>query len=183
MIRGVCPPGLRRLGWLLQVAQLPHPYDVRVNFGNWKQYMPLQVLLVEDNPADVLLTQEAFREASTTAHIHVASDGVEAMMFLRREGAHAEAPRPDLIVLDLVLPRLDGRTILAYIKANESLMAIPTVILSGCEAEIDVVNSYKLHANSYLRKPMQWEGFKSLAKNIVDFWLTDVVLPQQEQMD
>src|ERR1700733_7255713 len=99
---------------------------------------PLEVLLVEDSPGDVRLTQEAFREANTSIHLHVATDGVEAMAFLRREGAHAKAPRPDFILLDLNLPRMDGREVLAEIKQDTSLQTIPTVILTTSEAEADI---------------------------------------------
>ena len=101
--------------------------------------MPIEVLLVEDSPGDVRLTQEAFRDANRSIHLHVASDGVEAMAFLRREGAHVDAPRPDLILLDLNLPKMDGREVLAHIKEDDSLKTIPTVILTTSEAEADIV--------------------------------------------
>src|SRR5712675_1534570 len=103
---------------------------------------PIQVLLVEDSPGDVRLTREAFRDANTAIHLHVASDGVEAMAFLRREGAHVHAPRPDLILLDLNLPKMDGRQVLAHIKEDDSLKTIPTVILTTSEAEADITTSY-----------------------------------------
>ena len=141
--------------------------------------MPIEVLLVEDSPGDVRLTQEAFRDANRAIHLHVASDGVEAMAFLRHEGAHADAPRPDLILLDLNLPRMDGREVLAQIKEDDSLKTIPTVILTTSEAEADIVKSYQLQANCYLSKPVQLEAFESLVKSINDFWLTKVKLPQQ----
>ena len=141
--------------------------------------MPKQVLLVEDSPGDVRLTQEAFRDANKSVHLHVATDGVEAMAFLRHEGAHADAPRPDLILLDLNLPKMDGREVLAHIKENDSLKTIPTVILTTSDAEADIVKSYQLQANCYLTKPVQWEEFESLVKSINDFWLTKVRLPQQ----
>jgi chemotaxis family two-component system response regulator Rcp1 len=143
--------------------------------------MPIEVLLVEDNSGDVRLTQEAFREANRAIHLHVASDGVEAMAFLRREGTHNHAPRPDLILLDLNLPKMDGREVLAYIKEDDSLKLIPTVILTTSDSEVDIVKSYQLQANCYLNKPVQLEAFESLVKSINDFWLTKVKLPQQVQ--
>jgi len=143
--------------------------------------MPIQVLLVEDSPGDVRLTQEAFRDANQSILLHVAADGVEAMAFLRREGAHAQAPRPDLILLDLNLPKMDGREVLAHIKENDNLKTIPTVILTTSDAESDIVKSYELQANCYLTKPVQLDAFEGLVKSINDFWLTKVKLPQQEQ--
>jgi chemotaxis family two-component system response regulator Rcp1 len=139
---------------------------------------PIEVLLVEDNPGDIRLTQEAFREADTTIKLHVASDGVEALAFLRRAGAHAAAPRPDLILLDLNLPKMDGRELLAHIKKDASLKLIPTVILTTSSAEADIVRSYQLHANCYLTKPVLLEAFEDLVKSINDFWLTKVKLPR-----
>jgi chemotaxis family two-component system response regulator Rcp1 len=141
--------------------------------------IPLQVLLVEDSPGDVRLTQEAFREANRTIVLHVASDGVEAMAFLRREGTHTAAPRPDLILLDLNLPRMDGREVLAHIKGDHELMTIPIVILTTSSAEADIVKSYELHANCYLSKPVQLDAFEVLVKSINDFWLTTAKLPHQ----
>jgi CheY-like chemotaxis protein len=142
---------------------------------------PIEVLLVEDSPGDVRLTREAFRDANTSIHLHVACDGVEAMAFLRREGAHAGVPRPDLILLDLNLPKLDGREVLTLIKDDDSLKIIPTVILTTSEAEADILKSYQLQANCYLSKPVQLEAFESLVKSINDFWLTKAKLPQQRQ--
>ena len=139
------------------------------------------MLLVEDSPGDVRLTQEAFRDANAFIHLHVASDGVEAMAFLRREGAHVHAPRPGLILLDLNLPKMDGREVLTHIKEDAGLRAIPTVILTTSEAEADIVKSYQLQANCYLSKPAQLDAFESLVKSINDFWLTKVKLPQQRQ--
>jgi len=141
--------------------------------------MPIEVLLVEDSPGDVRLTREAFRDANMSIHLHVASDGVEAMAFLRHEGAHADAPRPDIILLDLNLPKMDGREVLAHIKEDNSLKTIPTVILTTSAAEADVVKSYQLQANCYLTKPVQLDAFEGLVKSINDFWLTKVKLPQQ----
>jgi CheY-like chemotaxis protein len=140
--------------------------------------MPIHVLLVEDSPGDARLTQEAFREANVTIKLHVAPDGVEAMAFLRREGDHADAPRPDLILLDLNLPRMDGREVLALIKGDDNLRSIPTVILTTSEAEADIVKSYDLQANCYLSKPVQLDSFVGLVKSISDFWLTTAKLPR-----
>src|SRR5580658_4635900 len=112
-----------------------------------KKDMPIEVLLVEDSPGDVRLTQEAFRDANMSIHLHVANDGVDAMAFLRHEGAHADAPRPDFILLDLNLPKMDGREVLAHIKSDESLKTIPTVVLTTSDAAADIASSYRLQAN------------------------------------
>ncbi|MEA2578627.1 MAG: hypothetical protein QOD78_2215 [Chloroflexota bacterium] len=144
---------------------------------------PVQVLLVEDSPGDVRLTREAFREANESVCLHVASDGVEAMAFLRQEGVHADAVRPDFILLDLNLPRMDGREVLALIKEDEDLRTIPTVILTTSEADADILRSYELNANAYLKKPVTLEAFENLVKSINDFWLTKVMLPQRRQRD
>ena len=140
--------------------------------------MSLQVLLVEDSPGDVRLTREAFRDANVSIKLHVAADGTEAMAFLRKEGDHHDAPRPDLILLDLNLPKMDGREVLAHIKADEGLKTIPTVILTTSEAESDIMKSYQLQANVYLSKPVQLEAFENLVKSINDFWLTKAKLPR-----
>jgi chemotaxis family two-component system response regulator Rcp1 len=142
--------------------------------------MPIEVLLVEDSPGDVRLTREAFRAANGRVNVSVASDGVEAMAFLRREEPHGKAPRPDLVLLDLNLPRMDGREVLALIKDDDSLKTIPTVILTTSDAEADIVKSYQLQANCYLSKPVQLDEFELLVKSINDFWLTKVRLPQQQ---
>jgi chemotaxis family two-component system response regulator Rcp1 len=123
--------------------------------------MALEVLLVEDSPGDVRLTKEAFREANRSINLHVACDGVEAMAFLRKQGPHAGAPRPDLILLDLNLPKMDGREVLAHIKEDQDLKTIPTVILTTSEAEADIVTSYQLQANCYLSKPVQLDEFEA----------------------
>jgi CheY-like chemotaxis protein len=141
--------------------------------------MALEVLLVEDSPGDVRLTREAFREANGAIHLHVACDGVEAMAFLRKQGPHTDAPRPDLILLDLNLPKMDGREVLAHIKEDPDLKTIPTVILTTSDAEADIVTSYQLQANCYLSKPVQLDDFEALVRSINDFWLTKVRLPQQ----
>jgi two-component system, chemotaxis family, response regulator Rcp1 len=141
--------------------------------------MPLEILLVEDSPGDVRLTQEAFREANPAIHLHVTMDGVEAMAFLNHQGIHAHAPRPDLILLDLNLPKMDGREVLAHIKDDPVLKTIPTVILTTSDAEADIVKSYQLQANCYLSKPVQLDAFESLVGSINDFWLTRVKLPRR----
>jgi chemotaxis family two-component system response regulator Rcp1 len=143
--------------------------------------MPIQLLLVEDSPGDVRLTQEAFHDTNTAVQLHVAADGVEAMAFLRQEGVHVHAPRPDLILLDLNLPKMDGRDVLAHIKDDEHLKTIPTVILTTSDAEVDVVKSYQLNANCYLSKPVELDEFENLVKSINDFWLTKAKLPPHEQ--
>ena len=142
--------------------------------------MPIEVLLVEDSPGDVRLTREAFREANGAIHLNVANDGVEAMAFLRKTGKHVDAPRPDLILLDLNLPKMDGREVLAHIKDDESLRLIPTVILTTSDAEADIAKSYQLKANCYLSKPVQLDAFESLVTSINDFWLVKVKLPPQQ---
>ena len=141
--------------------------------------MGIEVLLVEDSPGDVRLTQEAFREANISIHLHVASDGVEAMAFLRQEGNFHDAPRPDFILLDLNLPKMDGREVLACIKKDESLKTIPTIILTTSNSEADIVKSYQLQANCYLTKPVQLSEFDDVVKSINDFWITRVKLPQR----
>jgi CheY-like chemotaxis protein len=143
--------------------------------------MPVEVLLVEDSPGDVCLTREAFRGANKNVRLHVAADGVQAMAFLSREGVHAGAPRPDLILLDLNLPRMDGREVLAHIKDNDGLRTIPTVILTTSDAEADIVKSYELQANCYLSKPVQLDEFEALVESINDFWLSRARLPPRAQ--
>jgi len=145
--------------------------------------MPVEILLVEDSPGDVRLTQEAFREANRSHRLHVACDGADAMDFLRREGRHVHAPRPDFILLDLNLPKMDGREVLAQIKKDDSLKMIPTVILTTSEEKADIAKSYELQANCFLTKPVQLEAFESLVRSIDDFWLTTVRLPRQELSD
>jgi CheY-like chemotaxis protein len=140
----------------------------------------IDVLLVEDSPADVRLTQEAFRGADKSIKLHVTTDGVEAMAFLRREGAHTHSPRPDLILLDLNLPRMDGREVLAHIKSDENLKTIPTVILTISDVEADIRKSYQLNANCYFFKPVRLNEFENLVKSINDFWLTKAQLPPHQ---
>ena len=144
---------------------------------------PVQLLLVEDSPGDVWLTLEAFRDTNNSVHLHVATDGVEAKAFLRQEGNHADAPRPDLILLDLNLPKLDGREVLALIKADNVLKTIPTVVLTTSVAEADVVTSYELHANCYLNKPVQLYEFEGLVRSSNEFCLEKAKLPQQTSVE
>jgi two-component system, chemotaxis family, response regulator Rcp1 len=139
----------------------------------------MEVLLVEDNPGDARLAREAFRDVNRSIRLHLASDGLEAMTFLRQQGAHLHAPRPDLILLDLNLPKMDGREVLALIKKDEGLKMIPTIVLSSSETDADVLISYQLQANCYLRKPAQWDAFDDIVRSINNFWLTKVKLPQQ----
>jgi len=141
--------------------------------------MTVEVLLVEDSPGDVRLTEDAFRETNRAIHLHVAYDGVEAMAFLRKEGSFADAPRPDFILLDLNIPKMDGREVLAQIKKDVKLKTIPTIILTTSEAEADILKSYELQANCYLSKPVQLDEFEAVVKSINDFWMTKVKLPQQ----
>jgi CheY-like chemotaxis protein len=141
----------------------------------------MRILLVEDSPGDVRLTLESFRDANPDVRLHVAPDGAEAMAFLRREDGHADAPRPELILLDLNMPKKDGREVLAEIKADESLKLIPTVILTTSEAEADVIKCFELQANSYLVKPVDLTAFEVLAKSINDFWLSKSTLPKRIQ--
>ena len=137
----------------------------------------VDILLVEDNPADVDLTRETFREAKILNRLYVARDGVEALGFLRREGEHAAAPRPDLILMDLNMPRMDGRELLGHIKEDRDLRRIPVVILTTSKAEADILRSYNLHANCYITKPVDLDQFSAVARAIEDFWLTLVKLP------
>ena len=137
-----------------------------------------EVLLVEDSPGDVRLTREALKEGKVRNNLSVVNDGVEAMEFLRRQGKYAEAPRPDIVLLDLNMPRKDGREVLAEMKSDESLKRIPVVILTTSEAEQDILKTYDLHANCYLTKPVDLEQFISIVKSVEDFWLTIVQLPR-----
>ena len=137
----------------------------------------IEILLVEDNPGDARLTMEALREAKVHNNLSTAGDGVEAMAFLRRDGKYAEAPRPDLILLDLNMPRMDGREVLAKIKADDELKRIPVVVLTTSQAEEDVLKAYNLNANCYITKPVDLDQFLRVVKAIEDFWLTIVKLP------
>ena len=138
---------------------------------------PVDILLVEDNPGDVRLTAEALRENKFRNKLNVVGDGVEAMAFLRREGKYGDSPRPDLVLLDLNLPKKDGREVLAEIKADEDLKRIPVVILTTSKAEEDIIKTYDHHANCYVTKPVDLEQFIKVVKSIEEFWLTIVSLP------
>jgi len=143
--------------------------------------IPLEILLVEDIPGDVRLTRESLCRGKRSIHLHVATDGVEAMAFLRHEDAQVCAPRPDLILLDLNLPRMDGHEVLAEIKGDDSLKTIPTIILTTSDAQADIAKSYQLHANCYLTKPVQLDAFERLVAGINHFWLSEVTLPPPSQ--
>ena len=142
---------------------------------------PVEILLVEDNPGDVRLTQEALKEGKVYNNLHWAKDGVEALDFLKKKGKHATAPRPDIILLDLNLPKKDGREVLAVIKNDADLKHIPVVVLTTSEAEEDVLKSYSLHANCYVTKPVDLEKFIHVVQSIDRFWLTVVTLPPAEK--
>lgn len=139
----------------------------------------VEVLLVEDDPGDVLMTREAFEDHKLANNLSVVSDGVSAMQFLRKEGEHAGAPTPDLVLLDLNLPRMDGREVLAELKSDETLRHIPVVVLTTSEAEEDVLRSYALHANAYVTKPVDFDRFIEVVRQIDDFFVTVVRLPRR----
>ena len=138
---------------------------------------PVEVLLVEDNPGDVRLTLEAFKNGKVYTHLSVARDGVEALAFLRREGKYAKVPRPDLILLDLNLPKKDGREVLKEIKTDKNLKRIPVVVLTTSRAQNDILKAYTLHANCYITKPIEFELFNKVVRSVEDFWFTIVRLP------
>ena len=138
---------------------------------------PVEILLVEDNPGDYRLTQEALREGKVYNNLYWAQDGVEALEFLRRRGRYSDVPRPDIVLLDLNLPKKDGREVLSEIKGDENLRSIPVVILTTSQAEEDVVRSYDLHANCYVTKPVDLEKFITVVQSIDRFWLTIATLP------
>ncbi len=142
---------------------------------------PIDILLVEDSPADVRLTREALKEAKVLNTLHVVEDGVAAMAFLRKQGLYADSPMPDLILLDLNLPKKDGREVLAEIKEEEELKRIPVVVLTTSRAEEDVVRSYHLHANAYVTKPVDLTQFLSVIRTLEEFWLAVVTLPRGEK--
>lgn len=139
----------------------------------------VEILLVEDNPGDIRLTREGLKEAKVLNNLDIVEDGVEAMAFLYREGKYAKAPRPDLILLDLNLPKKDGREVLAEIKADPNLKRIPVVILTTSKTEEDIIKSYNLHANAYITKPVDFFQFLKAIKSTEDFWLTIVKLPSE----
>ena len=144
----------------------------QIKYGN-----PIEILLVEDNAGDARLAQEALKDSKILNNVHVAEDGVDAMAFLHRQGKYEKSPRPDLVLLDLNLPKKDGRQVLSEIKSDEALKRMPVVILTTSKAEEDIVKSYDLHANCYITKPIDLEQFIKVVKSIEDFWLTVVRLP------
>jgi two-component system, chemotaxis family, response regulator Rcp1 len=145
-----------------------------------KDWRPVEILLVEDNPGDVDLTREALQDAKVRNRLHVVDDGAKAVDFLYKKGEYADSPRPDIILLDLNLPKKDGRQVLEEIKADSQLAMIPVVILTTSQAEEDVLRSYQLHANCYITKPVDFKQFMRVVKSIEDFWLTIVKLPQRK---
>ena len=140
----------------------------------------IQVLLVEDNPGDVRLTREAFKDAKVHLQMHVVNDGFEAIEFVNRRGEYENCPRPDLILLDLNLPRKDGRDVLAEIKSDPALKSIPVVILTTSASDVDIERSYLLHANCYISKPVDLDGFLTVVRSIDNFWFSVVKLPSPE---
>ena len=138
---------------------------------------PVEILLVEDNPGDVRLAREGLSECKIRNNLHVVDDGVKAMAFLRRQDEYAKAPRPDIVLLDLNLPRKDGREVLREVKEDEKLRTIPVVVLTTSKAEEDILKSYSLHVNCYVTKPMGLEQFLDVVRSIEDFWFTIVKLP------
>ncbi len=138
---------------------------------------PIEILLVEDSSTDVMLTKAALKHAKMSNNLHVAKDGVEAMAFLRKEGQYKDAPRPDLILLDLNMPRKDGREVLTEVKADGSLKFIPVVVLTTSQAQEDIMKAYGLHANCYISKPVDFEQFTNVVRAIDNFWFTIVTLP------
>lgn len=139
---------------------------------------PIQVLMVEDNPDDVLLTREALKDAKVHCNLHVVEDGVQAMEFLKKRGEFADSPRPDIILLDLNLPRKDGREVLVDIKSDESLRMIPVVVLTTSESPDDIARAYNSHVNCYITKPVDFDQFVKVVRSIEDFWFTVVKLPR-----
>jgi len=140
---------------------------------------PVEILLAEDNPGDVKLTRKALEKGRLANNLHVVNDGVETMQFLRGEGEYEGRPRPDLVLLDLNMPRKDGREVLEEIKGSDNLKRIPVVVLTSSEAEEDVIRSYELHANAYLTKPVDFSGFIDVVRKLEEFWLQVVKLPPE----
>jgi CheY-like chemotaxis protein len=140
---------------------------------------PVEILLAEDNPGDAKLTRKALEQGNVINNLHVVTDGAEAVAYLRQEGEYADKPRPDLILLDLNMPRKDGREVLEDIKSDDALKRIPIVVMTSSEAEEDIVQSYDLHANAYLTKPIDFDGFIDVVQRIEDFWLTVVKMPPE----
>ncbi len=142
-------------------------------------YTPIEILLVEDNEDDVLLTTHAFKKGKVSNNLHVVTDGVEALAFLKREGKYAAAPRPDIILLDLNLPRMNGHELLKIIKSNPLFAAIPVIILTTSKADEDVLKAYKNHSNCFISKPIMMEEFEKVIRMLEDFWFVIVRLPQE----
>jgi len=139
---------------------------------------PVEILLAEDNPGDVMLTKKALEEGKLANNLHVTTDGVDALEFLRQDGEYADAPRPDLVLLDLNMPRKDGEDVLEAMQADESLRRIPVVVLTSSESEEDIAKSYELNANAYLTKPVDFDGFVEIVNRMEDFWFQVVKLPE-----
>lgn len=156
---------------LTDIATLKYNSEREAIASGMETGCPSHLLLVEDSPHHVRLMQEAFSDVNSSINLHVADDGVEAMAFLRHQGINPHAPRPDLILLDLNLPRMDGREVLVQIKSDDSLKTIPTIILTTSELDDDVITSYRLHANAYLKKPLGWDAFVRMVSNLNNFWL------------
>ncbi len=144
------------------------------------KFKAVEILLIEDNPGDVRLTVEALKESKIINNLNVVDDGIEALSYLQKEGIYKDKPRPDLIILDLNLPKKDGREVLGEIKSNDSLKQIPIVILTTSEVEEDIIKSYELHANCYIIKPVNMEQFIKVVKSVGDFWFSIVMLPPGE---
>ena len=147
---------------------------------NHKNLKPIEILMVDDNLGDVRLAMEALKDAKVSNNVHVVYDGIEAMAFLRKEGKYAEMPRPDIILLDLNMPKKDGREVLLEIKTDPELKCIPVVVLTVSQAEEDILKSYNLHANCYITKPVDLEQFIKIVKSLENFWFTIVKLPPSE---
>ena len=148
-----------------------------------KGFKAVEILLIEDNPGDVRLTIEALKECKILNNLHVAEDGIEAMSYLKKEGKFKDEPRPDLIILDLNLTKKDGREVLEEIKLDKSLKKIPVVILATSKAEQDILESYELHANCYITKPVNMDQFIKVVKSVGEFWFSIVMLPPREDLD
>ncbi|MGA2798620.1 MAG: response regulator [Thermoguttaceae bacterium] len=149
---------------------------------NSKDWRAIEILLIEDNPGDVDLTKEALQDAKVRNRLNVVDDGAKAVEFLYKRGEYADAPRPDIILLDLNLPKKDGRQVLEEIKADPQLAEIPVVILTTSQAEEDIIRSYQLHANCYITKPVDFKQFMHVVKSIEEFWLTVVKLPKRKSL-
>jgi len=144
-----------------------------------RQGEPVEILLAEDNPGDAKLTRKALEQGKVINNLHVVTDGVDAMAYLRQEGEYADRPRPDLVLLDLNMPRKDGREVLQDIKSDDDLRRIPVVVMTSSEAEEDIVQSYDLHANAYVTKPIDFDGFLDVVGSLEDFWLSVVKMPPE----